>query len=109
MEFTRRLSHSSSINENEMTSITDTQIDSNTVRSYPKHEVPVLRTKTANNNPNGNLKQAFSQKFNNYVVQQPLSSIESVLKERSISQTQENDKQLLKRQLYLPFDKTKRL
>jgi hypothetical protein len=118
MEFTRRLSRSSSINDNDIASITDTQIDINTVRSYPKHEMPILRTKTSIVNSNGNFKKSFSQKLHNYVVQQPLSSIESVLRERSISIAQENPNQsdtierpnqLLKKQLYLPFEKTKRL
>jgi hypothetical protein len=108
-EFTRRLSHTSSINDNDTTTIIDTQIDSS-----PKQESPILRTKMPMVNNSGNLKRPFTQKINNYVVQQPLSSIESVLKDRSIRIVEENNNQsntirnvdqIFKKQYYLPFDK----
>lgn len=113
MEFTRRLSPSSSNNDND-TTIVDTPMDSNPNRSIPKTETPVLRTKIPIVNNNGNLKRVFAQKINNFVVHQPLTSIESVLKERSIRMTQDANhqanaaqraNQIFKKQIYLPFDK----
>jgi hypothetical protein len=110
MEFSRRLSYSSSLNDNDGT-ITDTQIDSNSIHSPSKQETPILRTKM----PILNNKRTFSQKIPNYVLQSPLSTIESVLKERSIGLTQENSpnqsnrlrcvNQIFKKQIFLPFEK----
>jgi hypothetical protein len=103
MEFTRRLSHSSSINDND-----DTQIDT----SPPKQETPIVRTKMpiVNNN-----KRTFSQKIPNYVLQQPIGTMGSIIKEQSISLLQENStdqsnklrsvNQIFKRQIFLPFEK----
>lgn len=108
MEFTRRLSRSSSIIDSEMT-IIDTQID------LKKQETPpVLRTKIPI--VNNNNKRTISQKNpNNVVQQQPFDSIESVLKERSINLIQDDSNeqsnrirrvnQIFKRQIFLPFDK----
>jgi hypothetical protein len=118
MEFTRRLSRSSSTAEND-TALLNTLNDSYPIRSFPKHDSPTSRTKMPivvnNNNNNGNVKRAFPQKVTNYIVQQPLGTIESIIKERSISFTQENpDKQrrrlrhvnqIFKKQIFLPFEK----
>ncbi|CAF0947049.1 unnamed protein product [Rotaria sordida] len=119
MEFTRRLSRSSSINDNDITTI-DTQIDSNTFNSYKIHETPILHTKTSINNSNINLKRRFSQKLNNHLLKQPLTSIDYIIKERPINSIQDNNyqnqsnetqrlNQILKKQFYLPFEKNKRL
>ncbi|CAF1047502.1 unnamed protein product [Rotaria sordida] len=119
MEFTRRLSRSSSINDNDITTI-DTQIDSNTFNSYKIHETPILHTKNSINNSNINLKRRFSQKLNNHLLKQPLTSIDYIIKERPINSIQDNNyqnqsnetqrlNQILKKQFYLPFEKNKRL
>lgn len=116
MEFTRRLSRSSSNNDND-TTVIDTQIDSNPVRPSPKNETSILRTKMpiVINNNGGHLKRILSQKLTNYAVQKPLSPIESIFKERSISITQETThqqlntvrqvNQIFKKQIFLPFEK----
>jgi hypothetical protein len=113
----------------------ETQIDSNGVnhhrlqpttdnhlRSYSKTETPILRisptmsTKMPTLNNNGNHKKLSSQKTNNYFPQPPLSNIETILRERSLTISNENVQQpdsmdrvnhILK-QLYLPTEKNKK-
>jgi hypothetical protein len=107
----------SSINEND-TMILDKQIELNPLRSFPKYKIPSLPTKMATVNKNDNLRKVFPHKLNTYATQQPLRSIESILKQRSIDIAQENHNQsaptehineILKRQFNLPFEKNKRL
>ncbi|CAF3438790.1 unnamed protein product [Rotaria socialis] len=79
-------------------------------------KMPPLSNNNNNNNNNNNLKRSLSQKSSNHLTQQPLATIESVLRERSIIIANENTHQpdamervnhILK-QLYLPLDKTKK-
>ncbi|CAM4954826.1 unnamed protein product [Rotaria socialis] len=119
MEFTRRLSCSSSIHDNDMTTM-DTQINTtNKFSSVPKHETPILHRKMFIVTPNKNLQRTFSQKINNCLVKQPKTSLDYFIKERSISNLQENNNhtqlnttesftQNLKKQFYIPFEKNKR-
>ncbi|CAF4705607.1 unnamed protein product, partial [Rotaria socialis] len=115
MEFTRRLSCSSSIHDNDMTTM-DTQINTtNKFSSVPKHETPILHRKMFIVTPNKNLQRTFSQKINNCLVKQPKTSLDYFIKERSISNLQENNNhtqlnttesftQNLKKQFYIPFE-----
>lgn len=108
----------STISDND-TAINDKQIELNPLRSFPKHKIPTLRSKMPtvnNNNNNSNFRKLFSNKTNTYIVQQPLRSIESILKQRSIDIAQENHNQsgttehinqILKRQFNLPPKKYK--
>ncbi|CAF3762309.1 unnamed protein product, partial [Rotaria sp. Silwood1] len=113
MEFTRRLSRSSSINDNDTTTN-----DSNTIKSLSKYDTSVLRRNLSINNSNTNLKKTYLQKQNNLIVKQSLNSIDYIIKERSISSLQDNyhqnqsnanDRlnQILKKQFFLPFEKNK--
>jgi len=115
----------------------ETQIDSNGInhhrlhpttdnllRSFSKVDTPVLRASPSMgikmptvNNSNGNNKRSSSLRTNNYFPQQTLSTMDSVLRERSIMIANENIHQpdamervnhILK-QLYLPTEKHKRL
>lgn len=114
----------------------DTQIDSNGInhhrlhpitdnlpRSVSKIDTPISRIspglgiKMPAVNNNGNSKRTISHKNTNYFPQQSVSSIETVLRERSIIIGNENVHQpdamervnhILK-QLYLPTEKTKRI
>lgn len=115
----------------------DTQIDSNGInhhriyptndnilRSYSKTDTPLSRTSPnltikmpVVNNNNSHSKRTISQKTTNYFPQQSISSIDSVLRERSIIIGNENVHQpdamervnhILK-QLYLPTEKHKRV
>lgn len=90
MEFSQRLNLSSSIDENEIISI-DGNNDTHQYLSFSKRETPVLRTKMPIVNQNGNLKMNFSQKVNNLVMKQPVSSLDYFRKERPKNHVQEND------------------
>jgi hypothetical protein len=102
-------------------------INPNLLHPLSKIDTPTLRTNLAisgkmpsmnnnNNNNNGNLHRSYSQKTNNSLAQQPLASIESILKERSTILANENMHQTdtkervnhILKQLYLPSEKTKR-
>jgi hypothetical protein len=100
-------------------------VNDNLLRPFSKNETPALRTyhktdvKMPVVNNNGNFKKSSPQKTNYHQSSssQPLSNIETVLKERSIAIANENIYQpdalervnhILK-QLYLPTEKTKRL
>jgi hypothetical protein len=109
---------SNGINHHRLHSTTD-----NLLRSFSKSDTPVLRTSPIMgmkmptvNNSNGNNKRSSSLRTNNYFPQQPLSTIDSVLRERSFIIANENIHQpdamervnhILK-QLYLPSEKNKR-
>ncbi len=110
IEFQRRLSHSSSMIEYD-TSLVDTHFESTPpLRSLPRRETPILHPRMPIANDNSNLRRTLSQKLNN----QPLSSFETVIRERSTRFTPENQNrstavqrvnQVVKKQIFLPFDK----
>lgn len=110
MEFSRRLSRSSSIYESD-TTITDPPIDSTSPQSFLRRETPIIRSKGPIHNDNGSVKRSYANKLNGYLVHQPLNSMESVLKERSVrfhqgsTNTLQRANQVFKKQIYLPFER----
>ncbi|CAF0774359.1 unnamed protein product [Rotaria sordida] len=96
-------------------------VNDNLLRPFSKNETTLLRTNTGmntkmppvNTNNNVNLKRSTSQKSNNHLAQPPLATIESVLRERSMTIANENTHQpdamervnRILKQLYLPLDK----
>lgn len=111
MEFSRRLSRSSSIYESD-TTITDTQIDSTSPQSFLRRETPIIRSRIPINNENGQQsRRTYANKFNGFVLPQHMSSVDSILKERSVrfqqaaSNTLQRANQVFKKQIYLPFER----
>ena len=110
MEFSRRLSRSSSIYESD-TTITDPPVDSSSPQSFLRRETPIIRSKKSIHTDNGSVKRGYTNKLNGYLVHQPLNSTESVLKERSVrfqqssTYTLQRANQVFKKQIYLPFER----
>ncbi|CAM4797541.1 unnamed protein product [Rotaria magnacalcarata] len=115
------ITDSNGVNHHRLYTIAD-----NLLRPFSKIETAAVRSTSGmctkmpplsnSNNNNNNLKRSISQKSSNHLTQQPLATIESVLRERSIIIANENTHQpdamervnhILK-QLYLPLDKTKK-
>lgn len=121
MEFSRRVSRSSSANDHVMATI-DTNIDSKQPNTLAKHDTPNLNTKPTSVNSDANEKRIFSQKSNTFVVKQPLNSIDYIMKDKLTSSEHERNnninyqsntadriKQILKKQFFFPLEKTKKL
>lgn len=95
-------------------------ITDNLLRPFSKNDTPIIRTNGGSstkmppvNNNNGSQRRSLSQKPNYHFPQPPLATIESVLRERSMTIANENVHQpdamervnnILK-QLYLPLEK----
>jgi hypothetical protein len=104
---------SNGINHHRLHTITD-----NFLRPISKNDIPGLRASQSMNSrmpavSNGNHKRPPSQRTNSFLIQQPLASMDSVLKERSVTIGNENVhhpdamervNHILK-QLYLPAEK----
>lgn len=121
MEFSKRVSRSASVNDQVMLTM-DTNADSNQSTPLAKNDAPVSHTKSFAINNDAHTKRFSSQKTSNYIVKQPLSSMDYTTQERfTTSEHGQNNninyqsnatdrmKQIVKKQLFFPFEKTRKL
>lgn len=107
VDLTRHCNRSPTNQENDI-SIIESLNEPVPIRSLPKRDTPILRSKISLVSSN-NIKQILVQRTANQLPKQSLTPIESSSKDRSLIANQENSiqrvHQIIKRQIFLPFNK----